>query len=61
MPWRFFFFFLKVVHKCSDCLFFFKIKKKYGLVLKSLLSLLQYCFYFMFWFFGHEECGMLPP
>ena len=27
--------------------------------LKSLLNLLQDCF-FMFWFFGHENCGILP-
>ena len=29
--------------------------------LKSLLNLLQYCFCFMFWFFGHEACGILAP
>ena len=29
--------------------------------LQSLLNLLQYCFYFMFWFFGHEVCGILVP
>ena len=28
---------------------------------KSLLSLLQYCFCFMFWFFGREACGILAP
>ena len=22
---------------------------------------LKYCFCFMFWFFGHEVCGILPP
>ena len=27
--------------------------------LKSLLNLLQYLFCFMFWFFGHEACGIL--
>lgn len=27
--------------------------------LKILLNLLQYCFCFMFWFFGHEACGIL--
>ena len=27
----------------------------------SLLNLLQYCFYFVFWFYGHEECGILAP
>ena len=25
----------------------------------SLLNLLQYCFCFMFWFLGHEACGIL--
>jgi len=28
---------------------------------KSLLNLLQYCFCFMFWLFGHETCGILVP
>ena len=32
-----------------------------GPFLKSLLNLLQYCFCFMFWFFGHEACGILAP
>ena len=27
----------------------------------SLMNLLQYCFCFMFWFFGHEACGILAP
>ena len=27
--------------------------------LKALLSLVQYCFCLMFWFFGHEACGIL--
>ena len=26
---------------------------------KSLLNLLQFCFYFMFWFFGGKVCGIL--
>ena len=31
-------------------------------ILKVLLNLLQYCFCsFMFWFFGHEACGILAP
>ena len=30
-------------------------------ILKSLLNLLQYCFCFMFWFFGHEACGISAP
>ena len=29
--------------------------------LKSLLNLLQYCFCFMFWFFGLEACRILAP
>ena len=29
--------------------------------LKSLLNLLQYCFYFIFWVFGHEGHGILVP
>ena len=32
-----------------------------GPFLKSLLNLLQCCFCFMFWFFGHEACGILVP
>jgi len=28
---------------------------------KSLLNLLQYCFFFMFWFVGCEACGILAP
>ena len=28
-----------------------------GTILKSVLSLLQYCFCFMFWFFGQKACG----
>ena len=31
-----------------------------GLILKSLLHLLQYCFCFLM-FFGHEACGILAP
>ena len=27
----------------------------------SLLNLLQYCFYFMFWFFGPKACRILAP
>ena len=29
--------------------------------LKSLLNFLQYCFCFMFCFWGHETCGILAP
>ena len=32
-----------------------------GPFLKSLLNFLQYCFCFMFWFFGPEACGILAP
>ena len=28
-------------------------------ILKSLLNLLQYCFWSTFWFFGREVCGVL--
>ena len=31
----------------------------WGIFLKSLLNLLQYCFCFMFWFYGQEACGIL--
>ena len=30
-------------------------------ILKSLLNLLQYCFCFLFWCFGHETCEILAP
>ena len=30
-------------------------------ILKALIELLQYCFYFMFCFFDHETCGILAP
>ena len=32
-----------------------------GPFLKSLLNLLQYCFYFLFWLFGREAHGILAP
>ena len=32
-----------------------------GQFLKSLLNLLQYCFCFMFWFFGRQACNILTP
>ena len=32
-----------------------------GIILKSLLILLQYCFCFMFWSFGHKAYGILAP
>ena len=30
-------------------------------IFKAVLNLLQYCFYFIFWFFGHEACAILAP
>ena len=41
--------------------FFFKEFSGCGPFLKSLLNFLQYCFCFMFCFFGHEACGVLAP
>ena len=38
---------------------FLKIFFWCGPFLKSLLNVLQYCFCFMFWFFGCEVCGIL--
>ena len=32
-----------------------------GPLWKSLLNLLQHCFCSLFWFFGHEVCGILAP
>ena len=43
---------------------FSKIKKNFclrGPFLKSLLNLLQYFFWFTFWFFGQQACGILAP
>ena len=40
---------------------FLKIFFWCGPFLKSLLNLLQYCFCFRFWFFGHKVCGVLTP
>ena len=37
--------------------FFFNVNHFF----KSLLKVLQYSFYFMFWFFGCEACAILPP
>ena len=41
--------------------FFFNFFFSCGPLLKSLFNLLQYCFCFMFWFFGREACGILAP
>ena len=40
---------------------FFKDFFKRGPFENSVLNLLQYCFCFMFWCFGHEACGNLAP
>ena len=48
-------------HQGSPNVFFVKISFWYGPFWKSLLNLLQYCFCFMFWFFGPEACGILAP
>ena len=37
------------------------LKKKYGLILKSILNLVQRCFYLMFWLFSWELCEILAP
>ena len=47
--------------KTSWIIFFFKDFSWCGLLLKSLLNLLQYCFCFMLWFFGHKACGISAP
>ena len=39
--------------------FYFKDFFDVDHLVKSLLNLLQYCFCFVFWFFGHEACGTL--
>jgi len=41
--------------------FFLRFFFWYGLFLKSLLNLLQYCFCSAFQFFGLEACGLLAP
>ena len=43
-------------HFRSIALFFF-----FFCFLKSLLNLLQYCFYFLVLVFGHEACAILAP
>ena len=52
-------FLLKVFLKYIFEVFFLLFVFKYGLFLKSVLNLLQYCFCFMFWFFGREACEIL--
>ena len=51
-PWKFF---QSLGIALIRFFFFFNV----DLFFKSLLYLLQYCFYFMFWFFGLQGCGIL--
>ena len=46
---------------CLFFFFFFRFFLNVEHFLKSLLNLLQYCFCFLFWFFGQEACGILGP
>ena len=52
------FFCLKVAALCIKALLFKKLKNN---SLKSLLNLLQYCFHFMFCFFGCKASGISAP
>ena len=52
------FFCLKVAALCIKALLFKKLKNSF---LKSLLNLLQYCFHFMFCFFGCKASGISAP
>ena len=45
------------IFKC--CLISLHFSKFSFSFFKSLLNLLQYCFCFMFWVFGHKACGIL--
>ena len=49
--WQGYFLFVFLFYRFFGC----------GPFLKSLLFLLQYCFGFMFWFFGHGACEILAP
>ena len=40
---------------------FFKLFFSTWTIFKSVLNLLQYCFCFMFYFFGHKANGILTP
>ena len=42
-----------------QCLGFLGVFFGHGSFLKPLLSLLQYCFGYMFWLFDHKACGIL--
>ena len=46
----------------GQCLDFFKVSFSWrGPFSESLLNVPQYCFCFMFWFFGHKACGISAP
>ena len=64
------YFFLPLSHQGSLCIYVSTVKHEAcsfsfcfsrGPFLKSLLNLLQYCFWFIFQFFGLEACGVLLP
>ena len=41
--------------------YFLKIFWMWTIFEKPSMNLLQYCFRLMFWFFGHEACGIFAP
>ena len=45
----------------ASYIFFFKIFFLIWTIFKTLLNLLLYCIYFMFWCFDPEACGILVP
>ena len=50
------------MHSCIFVLFCFLFTVFFFFAVNhflSLLNLLQYCFCFIFWFLGHEACGIL--
>ena len=51
----------ELLHTHFSLHFFFKDFFSCGLFLKSLLNLLQFCFCFMFCFFGCKTCRILAP
>ena len=48
---------MEIISKFLYLTFFFDVDH----FLKSLLNLLQYCYCFMFWYFGCEACGTIAP
>ena len=54
--------FIFLIFTSSSKNFFLKICFwMWTIFFKSSLNLLQYCFCFTFWFFGHESCELLGP